>query len=419
MLLSDDPGWQQRAEAWRRHCGPTTQPVAAARIPAIPMPGWQGEGETSIGELVSIRPELEAYETALRDGTVFEEMSARASRYLRATGLADQPRQVFGVCTPVDDQDPGVWSVLHLANEATCTAGRAHLAGAPAPDQPLVLHVKLQPYANRWVQRQPGEPRPLAEDVVGAFVTTMRVPPEACLGATRAWEFGRTRRTSDEDPGPHFHLEDRLGHVVLPISAGTAVYERFEELAPVAFPPGSGGIHVERIDLQTVLAARDGGRTDVPRTAEELLAAHLEIVGIDPADCYGVGMGDTGTLAVLTRDRPEHAAGRDRFARWAASLGFDLRAELVPDVVRSLTGSAPVPGRQAGKRYAVLWLVALVALVVAIPAATIAGGGWAIVGGLVGLFLVLSVVGAVLGWKAGYISRGDRRRTGTEVDAPP
>jgi len=75
---------------------------------------------------------------------------------------------------------------------------------------------------------------------------------------------------------------------------------------------------------------------DLPADADELLTAYLEIVGVDPGDCYGattsirdqqsapVLAGDperasaASVVTLVYRDRDVYAEGRARFARWSA-----------------------------------------------------------------------------------------------------
>ncbi|HEX8123888.1 MAG TPA: hypothetical protein VF549_21745 [Solirubrobacteraceae bacterium] len=82
-------------------------------------------------------------------------------------------------------------------------------------------------------------------------------------------------------------------------------------------PPGSELPYVEVLKTagKNVPHGRDIGWR--PTVVE----AYLVIVGVRPEDCFGMWPshltdGGVGKMAIVYRDRPEYAAGRERFEEW-------------------------------------------------------------------------------------------------------
>lgn len=206
-----------------------------------------------------------------------------------------RPDRVFGVYRVADrmdlkrDGEAGAyveWAVVH----ATDAAG--------AQDVPPVLTAFRRDH--HWVARRPGEPRVLDEDVAGAFVARAGIDPEACFGVTRLWH---VRGRDGIDVARSYRAAVEAVLVLSQASdAVAAARKRMEEEAPLALSPVLP-FHVEILDWEAVAAwvrpQRERGvrvpspLPHLPATPEELLAAYLRIVGVQPADCFGAQVART------------------------------------------------------------------------------------------------------------------------------
>ena len=133
-----------------------------------------------------------------------------------------------------------------------------------------------------------------------------------------------------------------------PDAAADRAFDELRRARPARWPAGSTG--PARVELLWWGAIREAVRPRadkpaphpnpapaLPADPEELLCAYLEVVGVRPSDCWGVGTGIsrrmledaagprpcterwhvTDLVTLLYRDRPEYEEGRLRFARYA------------------------------------------------------------------------------------------------------
>ncbi|MDQ6526213.1 hypothetical protein RB608_21520 [Nocardioides sp. LHD-245] len=293
-----------------------------------------------------------------------EELAA----WLGSSGLAGRPDLVYGVAR-VPDHVPGglgirkaaivEWEVVHAAT-----------AGLPptAPAAQVAFDAR-----ERWAARSPGEPSVLDEDLGLEYLHQAGLGPDRCLGIARRVGVAATGG-GDEGESPRV-LIGVTGVVVLhPADAADgagAVLERMAAARPLQVVPAPD-VRVTVLNwlaIRRVVMPRTDRRPVVPSpfpylpsTPQELLQAHLEIVGVQPRDCYSaqvtqdqVGNIIGGTAHVTTtgaesepaadgqvrsrfrggsrvvvayRDKPEYAAGR---ARWAAYEREVLQAQLAVD----------------------------------------------------------------------------------------
>ena len=235
----------------------------------------------------------------------------------------------------------------------------------------------------RWVDRAPGEPSPLDEDLGLDVLARAGVGPELTLGIAR--ELAISHRGGDSDESSSTILATVRGvHVLADASASAAIAAASgEEPWPVVHEPPVGVV-VDVLHWDAIAQAIHPVRqrrallpspfSYLPLTPQELLRAYIEIVGVKPADAYSAQvthdrpfdlMGRTSTkwgvrrtgggpdlpcadgklrkrmagghhVVVAYRDRPEYAEGRARFDAYAED---ELQARL-----RQMLGvRAPVP----------------------------------------------------------------------------
>jgi hypothetical protein len=280
------------------------------------------------------------------------------ARFLAASGLAVHPELVFGVYRVPDRISPRTpgsearryveWDVVHAAQSALAPCAQPNVARFDAKEQ--------------WAQRAYKQPSVLDEDLALAWLTAAGVPPEACLGVARdvVMEAGADLR----DLGGEGTNASGVARVT-----GVAVFHATHHtpagLVNVPFD-GVAGTYVEVLNWAAVRRVvhprpQKGPETPspfpyLPSTAQEVLLAYLEVVGLRPGDCYGAevtidelsaygsvtstndeslalddlklggyeksicadGEARTrlqcGSLVVISyRDRPEYAEGRNRW----------------------------------------------------------------------------------------------------------
>jgi hypothetical protein len=300
---------------------------------------------------------------ATRAATQFPDVTA----HLASSGLATRPELVFGVYPVPDHIGHGLgreknryleWDVVHAAT--------APLPAAAAPGSTFL------PGDVTWVTRPSGAPSVLDEDLGVTLLASAGLGPEHCLGIARAirtWD-----RSGGEDTTGYTAISV-LGAVVFgPSSFGDRARDLLAGAAPMALPTGSpAGVHTEVLNWGAVARAvhPDTQRPApvpspfayLPGTAQELLRSYLDIVGVNPFDCYGASVTEDGvrnlrasrtsgwiqvttntstslpcvdgtarmrmhggSLIVVTyRDRPEYRAGRER---WSAYQRAVLQAQL-------------------------------------------------------------------------------------------
>ncbi len=290
--------------------------------------------------------------------------------WLGSSGLAGRPDLVYGVARVPDHLPGGLgirktsiveWEIVHAVTEALAPTAPASYASFDARE--------------RWAARCPGEPSVLDEDLGIEYLHQADLGPEQCLGVARRIAVDATGG-GDDGESPRV-LIGVTGVVALhPAGLGAGTAERMRAARPLQVVPAPD-VRFAVLNwhaIRQVVMPRTDRRPTVPSpfpylpgTAQELLRAYLEIVGIDPRDCYSaqvtqdrVGNIIGGTAHVTTtgaesepaadgqvrkrfrggsrvvvayRDAPEYAEGRDR---WAAYERDVLRSQLwVDTAVRS------------------------------------------------------------------------------------
>ncbi len=290
----------------------------------------------------------------------------QVTTHLASTGLSARPDLVFGLYQVPDHigHDLGrsksryiEWDIVHAATGPLTPAGPPSSTFLPADFT--------------WVARASGEPSVLDEDLGITLLSLAGMGPDQSLGVTRVV------RSIVEDQ------EDSAGRTLISVM-GTAVFgragvsdgvrDRLASAAPMALPLGApAGVVTEVLNWGAVAAAvhpNSQGPAPIPSpfsylpgTAQELLIAYIQIVGINPIDCYGASVTEDetrnlrttrqsygfsvssntsastpcvdgknrmrmfgGSLVVVSyRDRPAYQEGRER---WAAYQRDVLQAHL-------------------------------------------------------------------------------------------
>jgi hypothetical protein len=293
---------------------------------------------------------VEISRLATRGKTQLQELVA----HLGASGLAAHPERVWGVyrvpdrisqaLTTHSEQGRVVeWDIVHLAG-----------GGTPCPAPELTSFAAQ----DRWVGRRVGEPSLLDEDVGLAFLAGAGIGPERCLGLARYCEFRSVRGGGSEDHNPIRTLV--RGLVAVHPEGAHDTYERMRAAAPVAVAHEPQGIVCEVLNWEEVARAVRPKINHpypvpspfpyLPSSPQELLRSYLEVVGVQPHDCYSaqatvsssqelVGGGGLMTtnigpkqpcadgkprmrqhgcehVVIVYRDTPEYVAGRERWARY-------------------------------------------------------------------------------------------------------
>lgn len=309
--------------------------------------------------------------------------------YLGSTGLASRSDLVFGATRVPHMIQAGrmkpfgsryvEWDVVHASE---------HDLGPTDPATAISLDAEIA-----YVARNPGEPSPLDEDIALDVLTRAGLDPSKTLGISRTLRF-EGRGGGDDDSGTPRRLALITGvDVLVPGDPAIAAMLRQAADSPRPWSVPTEPAPPNRIDViqwdaiaQAVQPRRQHRATMpspfpyLPTTSTELLRAHLEIVGIKPADCWSVQvtydrpfdlMARTGggfvrrtgggpdfpsadgkprqrmfgghKIVVTYRDRPEYSAGRDRFKAYSREV---LQANL--DGMLNLRPPIPKPdGRLA------------------------------------------------------------------------
>jgi hypothetical protein len=282
---------------------------------------------------------------ATRPGTQVREVA----EYLGSSGLAARPELVFGAYRVPDVISPGrlagepivEWDIVHAAEAALPPSRPASVLSLGARDL-LVL-------------RAPGKPSPLDEDVAIDVLARAGVGPERVLAIARDVSIART----GGDDGHPLRIQATVTGVHVLTAPGTELGTAGAPWRLAEGPPA--GVVVEVLQWDAIAVAVHPVRQHraplpspfayLPLTPQELLTGYLEIVGVSPADAYGAqvtydrpfdlmsrtsmrsGVRRTGGgpdlpcadgtprprmagghhIVVAYRDRPEYAAGRQRF----------------------------------------------------------------------------------------------------------
>jgi len=241
--------------------------------------------------LAPARSPLRISRFVTRGGTQGQEAAA----HLAACGLAARPELVYGVYRVPDRIRPSAgreksrvveWDVVHAAT-----------AALPPADLPADVFFDAR---STWVPRAIGEPRPLDEDLALAYLMQAGIGPERTLGIARHTQIDSYSEGEDQ----HYLTAEVHGvHVFHP-----------GPVAPVAAPLAAGppeGVRIELLNWDAVAAAVHPVRQQrphlpspfayLPLTPQELLRAHLEIVGVAPHDSYGAQVTYDRTLDLMGR----------------------------------------------------------------------------------------------------------------------
>ena len=279
-----------------------------------------------------------------------------------------RPERVFGVSRVPDRYDERrtregkaylEWEIVHAPDAAADGPERVDLTGFNRADL--------------WARRDDGDPEVLDEDMVGVLVSRAGLAPEDCFGLTRLLEL----RVEGGGDSSSTHVAHVRGALAVSRRALLPVLQELAAEAPLEVGPPP--FHVTVLDWEAIAAWNVPKRWYPPRvpaplphlftSPQELLAAHLEVVGIAPQDCYGAmvtrdgdssGLGDLGPagisrdfrlpkhrcadgqerprhsaaqhVVVAYRDTPAYAEGR---GRWAAYEQEVLRARLSRPIERA------------------------------------------------------------------------------------
>ena len=333
---------------------PLGRPPAPTGAPMSPADEWNARAHARAPYLSPTRAPATITRIATRGKTQVEEVAA----YLASSGLAGRPDVIYGVYRVPDRISPAMsgsekgrvveWDVVHAATTA--------LPPAPPPEAHWFEGEE------HWVARAAGEPSLLDEDLVLLYLAVAGVGPDRTIGIARHLNI----KGYGGGEGDSSTMWARVDGVVAFHAPGIApgVYERMIATRPLDVAPGpSAGIHVEVLNWAAIAKVVHPERHKapvspspfpyLPSTPQELLLAHLEVVGIQPDDCYSAqvtrdGPGDItgvseGTVFTVTtntgpalpcadgkarrrlagatlvvvayRDRPEYVEGR---ARWTA-----------------------------------------------------------------------------------------------------
>ncbi len=213
------------------------------------------------------------------------------------------------------------WEIVH-APDAGAQAQAAHFAGFKREDA--------------WVARGDGDPSVLDEDMIGTLVTRAALEPADTYGLTRILEV----------------LEESQADGASSVSAyvrGTMAITRRDLLpaqrdlaAAAPLDVGPPPFHVTVLDWEAIAAWNRPKRRyprrvpapmpHLPGDPQELLGAHLQVVGVRPEDCYGAMvtragdrfmLGDLGPAGIsrgFTLPKYPCADGRERSRLCAAGV---------------------------------------------------------------------------------------------------
>jgi len=300
--------------------------------------------------------------------------------HLAASGLAGHAELVYGAYRVPDLISPGrlggeggavvEWDIVHAAD------GRL-----PAAEPPAALYLDAGEFL---VDRVPGERAPLDEDLALDILARAGIEPERTLAIARDVAISKAGGGGEGEGRSTIDATVRGVHVLVMSNAAAALG------STAAAPPWRiregppDGVWLEVLQWDAIAKAVHPVRQRrpplpspfpyLPLTAQELLRAYIEIVGISPADAYCAQvthdrpfdlMGRTSTkwgvrrtgggpdlpcadgklrerlagghhVVVAYRDSPEYAAGRARFEAYEQS-------ELQAHLRRNLGLREPVP----------------------------------------------------------------------------
>ncbi|QYG93330.1 hypothetical protein HC251_13450 [Iamia sp. SCSIO 61187] len=323
-----------RAAALARHRHPGSRPIAIDRF-TVPGPGLEGA--------------LAVLSESGLAGRTHEVWGCYPSAaVVRPLAMVDGrlglPASTLGPCTL-----PWVeWTVVHAGGPELSAGLSAAAAAVAAGAQPphYVASVRLA-RGESWLDRPRADPLPFDEDLAALMAHHGGVDPAYCLGVHRVLDWGvfgppQQRSVMVEPSGVQV-----LGRNDAGLREARSTLARGAPLRCLAAEADDLPIRVEVLDpsLRSLIEPHPWTGSppeltaypDLPVDADELLRAYLEIVGVDPGDCYGVSTsireqqsapvvpsagdterGDAASLVTLVyRDRDAYEDGRERFAVWS------------------------------------------------------------------------------------------------------
>jgi hypothetical protein len=224
--------------------------------------------------------------------------------HLAATGLSDRPDLVYGAYRVPDLISPGrmggekggivEWDLVHAAPGPL----------PPASAAPAAMTLRAE---DVWVDRAPGEPRPLDEDLALDVLVRAGAGPERTIAVAR--DVAIEKQGGGDDTGMVIAATVKGVHLLA--APGTDLGAAAQG-APYRLPPGPpDGIVVDVLQWDAIAKAVHPVRQHrqplpspfpyLPLTPQELLRAYIEIVGLRPGDTYS---------AQVTHDRPLDLMGR-------------------------------------------------------------------------------------------------------------
>ena len=271
------------------------------------------------------------YLAAQRSPVVFSRLATRGrtqletvATYLAATGLAARPELVYGVYRVPDRISPAIggsedgrvveWEVVHAATTAL-----------PAAPSPATVFFDAR---EQWVRRSIGEPSVLDEDLGIAYLAAAGLGPEHTLGIARHLDI-QTYRQGESSSSDPIVLVTGV-HVLHPSGSGAGAVDQIRQRRPIDLPMGSpSGVHVEALNWGAIARAVHPAHHReytipspfpyLPSTAQELICMYLDVVGVQPSDCYATS---------VTEDSPRGLGGEELraggFIEWNTTFGQAL-----------------------------------------------------------------------------------------------
>ncbi|HRW39717.1 MAG: hypothetical protein KDB04_08080 [Acidimicrobiales bacterium] len=329
-----NPSWTRRSATGEPEAGGSlrrlagdliddaVRPIARIRPPDAPPPAPEHErAAVATAERAERDRARSPYLAPQRAGVMSERIPTRSgtelddvAAYLASSGLAARPDLVFGCYRVPDHHEGGAlarerdryveWEVVHAAGEGSRPAG--------APPEVVTIDG-----ATRWVERVAGEASVLDEDLAIAYLAAAGIGPDRTLGLARALRVrskgadadGVGAATIAEVTGIHvLHVLHGASGLAAPVAT---TFGAWAASTPIEIAPGGPpGVHVEVLNWLAVAAAVWPQNQEpapvpsafgyLPSSAQELLGAYLEVVGVHPAHCYG---------ASVVEDRPRSIDG--------------------------------------------------------------------------------------------------------------
>ena len=289
---------------------------------------------------------------ATRGETQLAEVLARPVAPERTFGVYRVPDRISGPLTPHSEKRRVVeWDIVHSPGAAP---------GVPLAATSFVAE-------EHWVARRPGEPSVLDEDLALAFCLEAGIGPERCAGLAADLRVPHARRLERRRDGRrhgHDRARDRgaaSGSAARVHSSACGRRLRSRSARPKASTSrcSTGARWRLRCTPRSITRRPSPSPFPyLPATPQELLRSYLEVVGVQPADCYSAqatvdrprslvqggflttNLGPKQPCAdgehrmrtrgcehvvIVYRDRAEYAEGR---ARWAAYQAEVLEADL-------------------------------------------------------------------------------------------